>query len=182
MATPQDRIPLKHLPLDVLRRLIARREAEAREAPPVAPAPPEDDATVAALIASVGLRTQDAPAVDVEPLRGELARRLNEGRETARLRSALYRSHQALGLLEYRGKLTKQGLERFIVEAGARLHDETGAPPLYLLVPPRVYHRQLAGIYNIYGAAIAGQPVVLTTPSGPLKVRESDLIDHITLV
>lgn len=182
MATPQDKIPLKHLPLDVLHRLIARREAEARAAPPGEPAPVATDAAVDALLASVGLRARAAPADDTEPLRGELARRLNEGRETARIRSALYRSHQTLGLLEYRGKLTKQGLERFIVEAGARLHDETGAPALYLLVPPRIYRRQLAGIYNIYGAAIAGQPLVLTTPSGPLKVRESGLVEQITLV
>lgn len=182
MATPHDQIPLKHLPLDVLRRLIAQREAEAREAAPVQPPPSTTDDTVDALLTSVGLRAREEPVVDVEPLRGELARRLNEGRELARVRSALYRSHQSVGLLEYHGKLTRQNLEEFIIAAGGRLRDETGAPPLYLLVPSRIYQRQLAGIYNIYGAAISGQPVVLTTPFGPLKVRDSDLVDHITLV
>ncbi len=182
MATSPDNIPLKHLPLDVLQRLIARREAEAEATPPTTTAPPETDDTVAALLASIGLRTQEAPAVDVEPLRAELARRLNEGREAARIRSALYRSHQSLGLLEYRGKLTKQALEAFIVEAGARLRDETDAPPLYLLVPPHIYHRHLPRIYNVWRAAITDRPLVLTTPFGPLKVAESDLVDHITLV
>lgn len=181
MATPQEEIPLKHLPLDVLRRRIAQRELGA-VAPPPAPAPQAPGDPIDALLASVGLRAVAAPGGDAEELRGELARRLNEGRETARIRAALYRSHQALGLLEFRGRLTKGALEGFIVAAGARLRDETGAPPLYLLVPPRVYHRHLAGIYNIYGAAIAGQPLVLTTPTGPLKVRDSDLVERITLV
>ncbi len=164
MATPQDRIPLKHLPLDVLQRLIARREEEARgqtSPPPRPPAPPDDpEGGVEALLASVGLRTQPEPAVDLEPLRGELARRRGEGRETARQRSALYRSHLSVGLQEYRGKLTKAWLEQFIVEAGARLYEETGAPSLYLLVPPPIYRQRLAAIYNVYGAAIAGQPRV----------------------
>jgi hypothetical protein len=180
VATPEGDIPLKHLPLDVLHRLIARAEAEARALPPPAA---EDGPTgeVDALLASVGLRTHQAPAIDLEPLRGELARRINESREVARQRSALYRSHIALGLLEYRERLTRAGLERFIREAGQRLYDETDAPPLYLLVPPAVYHRQLIGIYNIFGAAIAGQPLVLTTLFGPLKVTPSDLVKRITL-
>lgn len=182
MATPEDQIPLKHLPLDVLQRLIVRREAAAREAPPAAPARPAPGDAVDALLASVGLRAVAAPAGDLEEVRGELALRVNEGRELARLRSALYRSHQSLGLLEFHGKLTRPALEAFIVEAGRRLHEETGAPPLYLLVPPRVYQRHLAGIYNVWGAAIQGQPLVLTTPFGPLKVRESDLVERITLV
>ncbi len=184
MATSQNRIPLKHLPLDVLQRLIERREAEALASPPPRPAAPETESggAVDALLASVGLRTAGEPPVDLEPLRGELARRLDEGRETARLRSALYRSHLSVGLQEYRGKLTKAGLERFIVEAGARLREETDAPPLYLLVPPPIYRRRLPAIYNVYGAAIAGQPLVLTTPYGPLKVAESDLVERITLV
>ena len=184
MATPERDIPLKHLPLDVLRRLIERHEAAARTLPPhpSAAPPAEGAAPVDELLASVGLREGSGPAVDLEPLRGELARRLNEGREMARLRSALYRSHRTTGLLEYRAKLTRQGLERFIVEAGARLSDETGAPPIYLLVPPRIYHQRLTALYNVYGAAIAGQPLVLNTPSGPLKVTESSLVTHITLV
>jgi hypothetical protein len=179
MATPEDEIPLKHLPLDVLRLTIARREAEGC-APPAAP--DEGSSEVDALLASVGLRTQATPTVDLEPLRGELARRLGEGREMARLRSALYRSHRAVGLLEYRAKLTRPGLDRFIVEAGERLFDEAGAPPLYLLVPSRIYHRHLIGVYNVIGAAIIGEPLVLTTPFGPLKVLESDLVERITLV
>ncbi|MGN6561049.1 MAG: hypothetical protein ACTHMJ_22700 [Thermomicrobiales bacterium] len=181
MATPEGDIPLKHLPLDVLHRLIARAEAEARTLPPLA-AEDTPAGEVDALLASVGLRTHQAPAVDLEPLRGELARRINESREVARQRSALYRSHVALGLLEFRERLTRVGLEQFIREAGQRLYDETGAPPLYLLVPPAVYHRQLIGIYNIFGAAIAGQPLVLTTSFGPLKVTPSDLVNRITLV
>lgn len=184
MATPQGEIPLKHLPLDVLRRLIERREAEARTLPPHPPAAPRTAgaAPVDELLASVGLHEGDAPAVDLEPLRGEMARRLNEGREAARLRSALYRSHRTTGLLEYRAKLTRDGLERFIVEAGECLADETGAPPIYLLVPPRIYRQRLTALYNVYGAAIAGQPLVLNTPFGPLKVAESGLVTHITLV
>lgn len=182
MATPHDDIPLSHLPLDVLQRLIAQREASASATP--APAQPLTDTgdAVDALLASVGLRTREVPASEVEPLKAELARRLNEGREVARIRAALYRSHQTVGLQEYRAKLTRQGLEAFIVEAGARLLDETSAPPLYLLVPSRIYQRQLSAIYNVWRAAIAGQPLVLTTPLGPLKVQESDLVSHITLV
>jgi len=181
VATSEGNIPLKHLPLDVLQRSIARAEAEARALPP--PAPEDAPAgEVDALLASVGLRTHQAPAVDLEPLRGELARRVNESREVARQRSALYRSHVAVGLLEYRERLTRTGLERFIRESGRRLYDETGAPPLYLLVPPAIYHRQLIGIYNVFGAAIAGQPLVLTTSFGPLKVTPSELVDRITLV
>lgn len=184
MATAEDEIPLKHLPLDVLKRLIERREAEALTLPIATPPVPADElsAPVEALLASVGLRTQRAPAVDLEPLRGELARRVNEGREVARQRAALYRSHRTLGLQEYRGKLTRQGLERFIAETGARLHAETDAPPLYLLVPTWIYRQGLAGIYNVFGAAITNQPLVLTTPSGPVKIAESDLVDRITLV
>ena len=180
MATPDDAIPLKHLPLDVLRLLIERRESEARALPVAAPdaAPSEVDA----LLASVGLRVQGASPIDVEPLRGELARRINEGREVARQRSALYRSHKSVGLLQYRTKLTRSGLDRFILDAGERLYDEVGTPPLYLLVPRPIYHRHLIGIYNVYGAAITGQPLVLSTPFGPLKIAESDLVDHITLV
>ncbi len=179
MGTPEEHIPLRHLPLDVLRLRIARGTSPRAlpEGPPVAP-----ESEVDALLSSVGLRVLATPMDDVEPLRGELARRLNEGREAARQRSALYRAHQEVGLLEYRAKLTRTGLERFIVEAGERLHDEGGAPPLYLLVPPRIYHRQLIGIYNVYGAAITGQPLVLTTPFGPIKVAESDLVERITLV
>lgn len=180
MATPEEQIPLKHLPLDVLRLTIARREVEgcAPSVAPTAAAPSEVDA----LLASVGLRAQAAPTTDLEPLRGELARRLGEGREAARLRAALYRAHRSVGLLQYRAKLTRAGLDRFIVEAGERLFDEAGAPPLYLLVPPPIFHRQLIGIYNVFGAAVVGQPLVLTTPFGPLKVLESDLVDRITLV
>ncbi len=181
MATPEGEIPIKHLPLDVLQRLIARREAEARTAGPSQLA---DDAEseVDQLLASVGLRTQAPPGGDLEPLRAELARRLNEGRERARVRSALYRSHQRLGLLQYRARPTRKVLDRFISEEGRRLQQATGAPPLYLLAPPRVYRNQLSRIYNGYGAAIRGQPVVLATEFGPLKVIESDLVDEITLV
>lgn len=179
MATPEDEIPLKHLPLDVLRLRIARREAAGWALPD---APMAGSSEVDALLASVGLRTHATPTVDLEPLRGELARRLGEGREMARLRAALYRAHRSVGLLEYRAKLTRPGLDRFIVEAGERLFDEAGAPPLYLLVPARVYHRHLIGIYNVIGAAIVGEPLVLTTPFGPLKVLESDLVERITLV
>ena len=180
MATPEEQIPLKHLPLDVLRLLIERRESEARELPAAAPetAPSEVDA----LLASVGLRVQSAPAIDVEPLRAELARRLNEGRELARQRSALYRSHRTVGLLQYRAKLTRSGLDRFILDAGERLYDEVGTPPVYLLVPRPIFHRHLIGVYNVYGAAIAGQPLVLSTPFGPLKIVESSLVERITLV
>jgi hypothetical protein len=180
MATPEEQIPLKHLPLDVLRLTIARREAEAQALPVTAPEglPSEVDE----LLASVGLRAQATPGVDLEPLRREVARRINEGRELARQRSALYRAHRSVGLLQYRSKLTRTGLERFIIEAGERLHDEGGAPPLYLLIPPAIFHRQLIGIYNVLGAAITGQPLVLTTPFGPIKIAESDLVDRITLV
>ena len=180
MATPEDEIPLKHLPLDVLRLLIERREAESRSLPAAATEPPSSD--VDALLASVGLRVHGAPPIDLEPLRAELARRLNEGRERARLRSALYRSHRTVGLLQFRAKLTRVGLDQFILDAGERLYDEAGTPPLYLLVPRPIYHRHLIGIYNIYGAAIAGQPLVLTTPFGPLKIVECDLVERITLV
>ena len=41
---------------------------------------------------------------------------------------------------------------------------------------------RISAIYNVYGAAIRGQPVVLATEFGPLKVVESDLVDEITLV
>lgn len=178
--TPEEQIPLSHLPLDVLRQMIARRESESH----ALPAAPLDDAPSAidVLLASVGLHTQAAPAVDLEPLRGEMARRLGEGREMARLRSALYRAHRSVGLLEYRAKLTRTSLDQFILQAGEQLFDEAGAPPLYLLVPPQIYHRQLIGIYNVFGAALTGQPLVLTTPFGPLKVMESDLVNRITLV
>ena len=179
MTTPEDEIPLKHLPLDVLRQLIARREQEARALPITAPdeAPSEVDA----LLASVGLRVHSAPPIDLEPLRAEVARRLNEGRELARQRAALYRSHRTVGLLQFRAKLTRNGLDRFIMEAGERLYDEVGTPPLYLLVPRPIFHRHLIGIYNIFGAALAGQPLVLATPFGPLKIMESDLVERITL-
>lgn len=180
MATPEDQIPLKHLPLDVLRLLIERREAEAQSRPPAAPE--GEPSEVDALIASVGLRVRSAPADDLEPLRGELARRIDEGRELARQRAALYRSHRSVGLLQYRAKLTRAGLDRFILEAGERLYDEAGTSPVYLLVPPPIYHRHLIGVYNVYGAAIAGQPLVLSTPFGPLKIVESDLVERITLV
>ena len=180
MATPEDEIPLKHLPLDVLRTLIERRESEARALPLAAPDGAPSDAD--ALLASVGLRVQGRPPIDVEPLRGELARRINEGRELARQRSALYRSHRSVGLLQYRAKLTRGGLDRFILDAGERLFDEVGTAPIYLLVPRPIYHRHLIGIYNVYGAAIAGQPLVLSTPFGPLKIAESDLVDRITLI
>ena len=180
MATPEEQIPLKHLPLDVLRLLIERREAEAQAQP--VPAPETTPSDVDALLASVGLRVHSAPPIDVEPLRAELARRLNEGRELARQRSALYRSHRAVGLLQYRAKLTRSGLDRFILDAGERLYDEVGTPPVYLLVPSPIYHRHLIGVYNVYGAAIAGQPLVLSTPFGPLKIVESNLVERITLV
>ncbi len=178
--TPEEQIPLRHLPLDVLRLTITRRESESG----TAPAAPSDEAPseIDALLASVGLKTQVAPAVDLEPLRGEMARRLGEGREMTRLRSALYRAHRSVGLLQYRAKLTREGLDRFIIQAGEQLFDEAGAPPLYLLVPPQIYHRHLIGIYNVFGAALTGQPLILTTPFGPLKVMESDLVDRITLV
>ena len=180
MATPEEQIPLKHLPLDVLRLLIERREAEAQAQP--VPAPETTPSDVDALLASAGLRVHSAPSIDVEPLRAELARRLNEGRELARQRSALYRSHRAVGLLQYRAKLTRSGLDRFILDAGERLYDEVGTPPVYLLVPSPIYHRHLIGVYNVYGAAIAGQPLVLSTPFGPLKIVESNLVERITLV
>ena len=179
MATPEEEIPLAHLPLDVLRGRIARREAAATASPPPSLGPGGE---VDALLASVGLRAGAAPAIDLEPLRGELARRLTEGRERARQRAALYRAHRSVGLLAYRGALNRTGLERFIAEAGERLRDETGAPPIYLLVPPRIYARQLSAVYNVWRAAIAGQPLVVPTPFGPLKVAESALIEHITLV
>ncbi len=178
MATPEEEIPLAHLPLDVLRGRIARREAAAPSPSP----PPARGGEVDALLASVGLHAGEVPAVDLEPLRGELARRLTEGRERARQRAALYRAHRSVGLLAYRGALNRAGLERFIAEAGERLRDETGAPPIYLLVPPRIYARQLSAVYNVWRAAIAGQPLVVPTPFGPLKVAESDLVEHITLV
>ena len=183
MATPEDEIPLNHLPLDVLRRTIARREAEGRAAPAraVDDAPGDVDGEVDALLASVGLRVRAAPAGDLEPLRGELARRIDEGREVARQRSALYRSHRAIGLQQYRGKVTRTGLERFILAAGERIFDEVGTPPTYLLVPPRIFHRHLIGVYNIIGAAINGQPLVLTTPFGPVKIVESALVAAIML-
>ena len=180
MATPEEQIPLKHLPLDVLRLLIERRESEAQTQPVAAPDTTPSD--VDALLASAGLRVHSAPSIDVEPLRAELARRLNEGRELARQRSALYRSHRAVGLLQYRAKLTRSGLDRFILDAGERLYDEVGTPPVYLLVPSPIYHRHLIGVYNVYGAAIAGQPLVLSTPFGPLKIVESNLVERITLV
>jgi len=180
MATPEEEIPLAHLPLDVLRGRIARREAAATPSPPPPPATSEGE--VDALLASVGLHAGDAPAIDLEPLRGELARRLTEGRERARQRAALYRAHRSVGLQAYRGALHRAGLECFIAEAGARLRDETGAPPIYLLVPPRIYGRQLSAVYNVWRAAIAGQPLVVPTPFGPLKVAESDLVEQITLV
>jgi hypothetical protein len=180
VATPEEQIPPKHLPLDILQRLIARREAEARDHEPVDTAT-EPEGEVDRLLASVGLRTQ-APAVDVEPLRAEVARRLNEGRERARVRAALYRSHLRLGLLQYRARPSRRGLEKFVSEAGRQLRRATGVPPLYLLVPARIYRNQLPAIYNVYGAAIRGHPVVLATEFGPLKVLESDLVDEITLV
>ena len=179
MATPEDEIPLRHLPLDVLRLTISRREAEGGAPTAAAEAASSE---VDALLASVGLRMQTSPTVDLEPLRGELARLLDEGREMARLRSALYRAHRTVGLLEYRAKLTRVGLDRFIVEAGERLFDEAGAPPRYLLVPSRIYHRHLIGVYNVIGAAVLGEPLVLTTPFGPVKVLESGLVERITLV
>src|SRR3954453_8390452 len=104
MATPEGQIPLKHLPLDVLRLTIARREAEARTLPVTAPDGPPSE--VDELLASVGLRAQGTPRVDLAPLHREGARRINEGRETARQLSALYRAHRSIGLLQYRPKLT----------------------------------------------------------------------------
>lgn len=180
MATPEEEIPLKHLPLDVLRLRIERGQVQARALP--AATRDEPPSEVDALLASVGLRAQGESAVDLEPLRGELARRLDEGREVARQRSALYRCHRAIGLLEYRSKLTRTGLQNFILAAGERIYDEVGTPPLYLLVPPSIFHRHLIGIYNVIGAAIAGQPLVLTTPFGPIKIVESALVERITLV
>lgn len=182
MATLDDQIPLKHLPLDVLQRRIEQREWRAAASPAPLPAPNAAGTEVDQLLASVGLRVYVTPVDDVEPLRAELARRLNEGREAARLRSALYRSHRGVGLLEYHGRPSRRGLEGFIAEAGARLRDETGAPPVYLLAPSPVYRNQFTAIYNVYGAAIRGQPLVLATIFGPLKVIESDLVERITLV
>lgn len=180
MATPEDQIPLKHLPLDVLRLRITQREGDVQATPAT---PPESSPSeVDALLASVGLRVQSVPVVDLEPLRGELARRIDEGRELARQRAALYRSHRSVGLLQFRAKLTRAGLDRFILEAGEQLYDEAGTPPVYLLVPRPIYHRHLIGVYNVYGAAIAGQPLVLSTPFGPLKIVECDLVERITLV
>ena len=179
MATPENEIPLRHLPLDVLRLMIARRERAAREAvPSVSDAPASGE--VDALLASVGLRVRAAPADDLEPLRGELARRIGEGREVARQRSALYRAHRAVGLLEYRARPTVTGLARFIAHAGERLYDEAGAPPLYLLVPPARWSLVRA----LYAPPETEHtpPIVLGTPFGPVKVAESALVERVTLI
>lgn len=182
MATPDDRIPLGHLPLDILRRRIARLERRDAADPGAADTPAAGGSAIDRLLASAGLSTATAPDSPAEPLKAELARRLNDGRELARQRAALYRAHKSVGLLEYAGPPTRRGLEHFIAEAGARLGAATGAPPLYLLVPPALYRQHLSAIYNVYGAAIMGQPLVLTTDFGPVKVVESDLVAAITLV
>jgi hypothetical protein len=178
MATPEEEIPLRHLPLDVLRLTIARRERALRDVAPLAPEEPPGE--VDALLASVGLRVRAAPADDLEPLRGELARRIGEGREVARQRSALYRAHRSVGLLEYRAKPTVTGIARFIAHAGERLYDEAGAPPLYLLVPTSRW----AIVRALYVPPDAAQaaPIVLGTPFGPVKIAESTLVEWVTLI
>lgn len=178
MATPEEEIPLRHLPLDVLRLMIARREHALRDAAPIAPEAPSGE--VDALLASVGLRVRATPADALEPLHRELARRIGEGREMARQRSALYRAHRTVGLLEYRAKPTVIGLARFIARAGEQLYDEAGAPPLYLLVPPERWN-QVRALYAPSEAESAA-PLVLSTPFGPVKITESALVARITLV
>ncbi len=178
MATPDEEIPLRHLPLDVLRLTIARRE-QAR--PAVAPyAPDEPSGEVDALLASVGLRVRAVPADELEPLRGELARRIGEGRERARQRSALYRAHRSVGLLEYRAKPTVTGIARFIAHAGERLYDEAGAPPLYLLVP--LARWPVVRALYIPPDTEYTPPIVLGTPFGPVKIAESTLVEWVTLI
>lgn len=178
MATPEEEIPLRHLPLDVLRLTIVRRERALRDALPSALEGPSGE--VDALLASVGLSVRATPADALEPLQRELARRIGEGREVARQRSALYRAHQTVGVLEYRAKPTVTGIARFIAHAGEQLYDESGAPPLYLLVPPErwVQVRVLYAPADTESAA----PLVLSTPFGPVKITESALVARITLV
>lgn len=178
MATPEDEIPLRHLPLDVLRLTIARRERALRDAAPCATEGPPGE--VDALLASVGLRVRATPADALEPLRGELARRIGGGREVARQRSALYRAHRAVGLLEYRAKPTVTGIARFIAQAGERLYDEAGAPPLYLLVPPGRW-AEVRALY-VGAETESATPLVLNTPFGPVKIMESALVARITLI
>lgn len=178
MATPEEEIPLRHLPVDVLRLTIARRERVVRD---VAPCPPEEPVgEVDALLASVGLRVRAAPADDLEPLRGELARRIGEGRELTRQRSALYRAHRAVGLLEYRAGPTVTGIARFIAHAGERLYDEAGAPPLYLLVP--LARWSVVRALYIPPDTEHAPPIVLGTPFGPVKIAESTLVEWMTLI
>ena len=177
--TPEDEIPLRHLPLDVLRLTITRRERALRDVAPCAP-DEESSGEVDALLASVGLRVRAVPADDLEPLRGELARRIGEGRELARQRSALYRAHRSVGLLEYRARPTVTGIARFIAHAGERLYDEAGAPPLYLLVP-RARWPIVRALY-ISADTEHSPPIVLGTPFGPVKIMESTLVEWTTLI
>ena len=178
MATPEDEIPLRHLPLDVLRLTIARRERAVRDVAPCAPVEPSGE--VDDLLASVGLRVRAAPADDLEPLRGELARRIGEGRELTRQRSALYRAHRSVGLLEYRARPTVTGIARFIAHAGERLYDEAGAPPLYLLVP--LARWPIVRALYIPPNTEHAPPIVLGTPFGPVKITESTLVEWVTLI
>lgn len=178
MATPEEEIPLRHLPLDVLRLTIARRERAARDI--VVCTPEESPSEVDALLASIGLRVRAVPVDDLEPLRGELARRIGEGRELARQRSALYRAHRSVGLLEYRAKPTVTGIARFIAHAGERLYDEAGAPPLYLLVP--LARWSIVRALYIPPDTENPPPIVLGTPFGPVKIMESNLVEWVTLI
>lgn len=186
MATPLDEIPIAHLPLDVLRRQIDGGQNRGYAGATSAEAPPEaddaDDPDLVSLLAEAGLATRTVAGDAQEPLRAELARRLNEGRERARQRAALYRAHLSTGLLQFRARPSRDALERFIHEAGAILQEETGAPPIYLLVPTRLYHTRFTALYDVYGASIRGEPLVLAASFGPLIVTESDLVTAVTLV
>lgn len=181
MATPPDEIPLAHLPLNVLRQRIDSRSAT-RPAPDESREDDVEDPALAGLLTRAGLATHTAAGDGLEPLRAELARRLNEGRERARQRAALYRAHTTTGLLQFRARFSRDALERFIHESGKVLQEETGAPPVYLLVPTRIYHTRFAALYDVYGASIRGEPLVLAASFGPLIVTDSDLISAVTLV
>lgn len=185
MATPPDEIPIAHLPLDVLRRQIDGGQNTGPRAAQTAEAPSKvddaDDPDLASFLAAAGLATRTVAGDAREPLRAELARRLNEGRERARQRAALYRAHLSTGLLQFHARPNRDALERFIHEAGSILQVETGAPPIYLLVPTRLYHTRFTALYDVYGASIRGEPLVLAATFGPLIVTESDLVTAVTL-
>lgn len=181
MATPVDEIPLAHLPLDVLRRRIDAGPG-AGAGPTSAATTPADGPELTALLAGAGLPTETAGGDSLELLRAELGRRLNDGRERARQRAALYRAHLSTGLLQFHARVSRGALERFILEAGELLREETGAPPVYLLVPRRLYRSRLPALYDVYGASIRGEPLVLAAPFGPLVVAETDLVAAITIV